>query len=143
MHFFEPLFAGLKDHAPALLGTLAIWIATLVVSAWIARLYLVAIPPDHFSRRHDPFANAHGPHFLLHWALLVFKNLIGLAMSVAGFFMLVTPGPGIIVLLLGLYLVDLPVKRRLERKLLARPKILRMVNRLREKANQPALELSE
>jgi len=138
----EIAFTWIKDHAPALGGTLLIWLVTLVVSAWGARLYLISIPADHFVRPVRPPRLVSGRRPLLQWAWFIAKNVTGLAMIICGLLMLVAPGPGMIVLLLGLYLVDFPAKRHLERAILMRPAIRATVDRLREKANRPALLLA-
>ena len=44
-------------------------------------------------------------------------------------------------ILIGLMLIDLPGKRRLERKLVGRPRILRAINRLRKRFGSPPLVL--
>ena len=52
-------------------------------------------------------------------------------MILAGLVMLITPGQGVLSILLGLALVDVPGKRTLERKIFQRPPVLKLVNRLR------------
>jgi hypothetical protein len=54
--------------------------------------------------------------------------------------MIFTPGQGILSLLLGLTLIDIPGKRTLERKIIQRPSVLRVVNHLRARADKPPLE---
>jgi hypothetical protein len=56
--------------------------------------------------------------------------------------MFFTPGQGILTLLLGMSLVDVPGKQRLMRKLIRRPRVLKVINRLRAKADQPPLEIA-
>ena len=62
--------------------------------------------------------------------------LLGILMSVPGI-----PGQGVLTILLGLMLVDLPGKRRLESKILGQPKVLARINRLRHKFSKPPLIL--
>jgi hypothetical protein len=54
--------------------------------------------------------------------------------------MLFTPGQGIVTILIGLVLVDLPGKRALERWMVGRPRVLAAINRLRAKYGHPPLE---
>jgi hypothetical protein len=53
--------------------------------------------------------------------------------------MLVLPGQGVLTILLGIALLDLPGKRHLERRLIALPTVLRTINKLREKFGRPPL----
>jgi hypothetical protein len=51
------------------------------------------------------------------------------------------PGQGILTILLGLMLLDLPGKRAWEQKLVKRPKVLQTINQLRGKFGKPPLVL--
>ena len=61
----------------------------------------------------------------------------------AGIAMLVLPGQGILTMLLGFILVDLPGKYRFERWLVTRPLALRSINLLRRRAGHDPLVLEE
>ena len=52
------------------------------------------------------------------------------------------PGPGIVFLLLGVSLVDVPGKRRFQRYLISRPMVLKSVNKLRARWHRPELRTS-
>jgi hypothetical protein len=51
------------------------------------------------------------------------------------------PGQGILTILLGIMLLDLPGKRDLENKLVSRPQVLKTINKLRHKFGKPNLIL--
>jgi hypothetical protein len=51
------------------------------------------------------------------------------------------PGQGVLTILLGIMLLDLPGKRRLEQKILKQPKVLKKINSLRQKFSKPPLVL--
>ncbi|MCZ6874823.1 MAG: hypothetical protein O7G88_15055 [bacterium] len=70
---------------------------------------------------------------------LICKNLLGLVFVLAGLIMLVLPGQGIITILIGLMLMNFPGKRTLERRLVQQPTVLRVLNWMRAKADQPPL----
>src|SRR5690606_23299263 len=96
-------------------ASLTMFVATLVV----VPVLLVKIPEDYFlqGRRGTPqdwCPDDWKDLPLLRWTALVGKNLAGAAIVVTGFLMLVLPGQGILTMLLGLTLLDLPGKRRLE-----------------------------
>ena len=58
---------------------------------------------------------------------------------IAGVIMLIGPGQGVLTILIGLILMDIPGKRPLEAKLIKRPIILAAVNNCRAKYNKPPL----
>lgn len=66
------------------------------------------------------------------WILIV----VGVVLSLPGI-----PGPGVLVLLIGLFLVDFPGKTRLQRKILGSPAVARPANRLRRLFGKAPLEL--
>jgi hypothetical protein len=136
------LITWVRGNVPLVFEGIGIWIVSLVVTIWTARYYLISIPPDYFASHHQPFDAWRDSHPALRWTLLIGKNLFGFIFLIAGLVMLVTPGPGWIALLLGLYLVDLPGKRTVERKILQQPAILHLVNRMRAHAQKPPLEFS-
>jgi len=136
------LVTWVKGNVPLVFEGVGIWIVCLIITIWMARYYLISVPPDYFARCHRPFDAWRDSHPVLRWTLLIGKNLFGFVFVIAGIVMLITPGPGWIALLLGLYLVDLPGKRTVERKILERPPVLSIVNRVRARAGQPPLEFS-
>ena len=76
---------------------------------------------------------------MVRWTLLVLKNALGLVVLPLGIFMSLplVPGPGLVFVLLGLSLLDFPGKRRLERKLVGRPSVIRFLNDLRANFGKP------
>jgi hypothetical protein len=142
MHFGE-LISWARDNTWLVwrwIGvSLALWCLSIVITVVAVRYYLIWIPPDHFARGHKPFDVWRTSHPAIRWTLLVLKNAIGVVLILAGVIMLVTPGPGWLGILIGLALVDLPGKRAVERRIVERPAILHLVNRIREKAGHPPL----
>jgi hypothetical protein len=63
--------------------------------------------------------------------LRVLRNALGVLLVLLGLAMLVLPGQGLLTLAVGLMLVDFPGKHQLVVKLLSRPKVLGVVNKLR------------
>jgi len=94
-----------------------------------------------FTRRELPEGSWRRQHGVLRIALRVLKNLLGLLFAMLGVVMIFTPGQGLIALLLGLSLMDIPGKRTMQLAIIRRPGVLRAVNRLRARANRPSLEL--
>jgi hypothetical protein len=111
-----------------------------VVSLIVLPIVVIYLPRDYFSSRSPRFAYLQNTHPVIRLLVLVAKNLIGGLLVAAGLIMLVTPGQGLLALLVGVMLLDFPGKRTVERRVLHRPALLRMINRIRGKAGRPPLD---
>lgn len=121
----------LRSHQTLLewLGILSI--SSLVAAVLLGPLLAARIPEDYFvAERRPPVA---------HPVLRVLKTLLGAALVVAGIAMLVLPGQGILTILLGVMLMEFPGKYRLERALVRRRLVLRVLNAMRRRAGAPPL----
>lgn len=134
------LLQWLETH-PAVLGWLgALSLATFAGSLLALPFIAARLPADYFHHRHrehhyEAYADP-GAHFML----VVFKNLLGFIIILAGVVMLVLPGQGLLTILIGLVVMDFPGKYTLECWLVSRPAVFRGVNWLRAKAGSPPLE---
>jgi hypothetical protein len=125
----------------ALLG-LGLFAVTFVGSIALVSFMLVRLPATYFHSSHDrEFLTDR--HKAVRWSGLVMKNLVGAVLVLLGIVMSLpgVPGQGILTILLGLMLLDLPGKRRWEQKLVKRPKVLQTINHLRGKFGRPPLVL--
>ena len=125
------------DHA-VLLWAVGVFSAVAFVGGLLTLPWLVArIPEDYFAARRRPpprrLISGKPRHPAAAWALRIGRNLAGLALILAGVAMLVLPGQGVLTILAGLILTDLPGKRRLERAVVRRPLVLRALNALRRR----------
>jgi hypothetical protein len=120
------------------------FIASAVLSLIVVTIVLVSLPRRYFLDRASwqPGANQH-PAVRL--ALQVLKNLLGLCLVAAGLLLSLPgiPGQGILTIVIGILLVDFPGKRRWERKLVSRPRILAAINRIRRTFGRSPLQLAE
>ena len=66
-------------------------------------------------------------------ATTVVRNIFGYLLLLLGVVMLVTPGQGLVTILLALAVVDFPYKHRVLEEIVARPSIRRTLNRWRQK----------
>jgi len=105
--------------------SVAMFVGTLAAIPWMVR----RLPADYFVR----------PSPERSFQRKVARNILGSALIAAGIAMLLLPGQGIITILLGLSIVDLPIKHRIMRWLLQRPRIQEGIQRLRSKAGKPPL----
>ena len=129
----------LQAYGRLSLGAKVGLIAVIALVTTVAGLaVIVRLPAEHFVRRPPP-DTWWRRHRLVRWTVLVFKNLLGLLVFPLGVFMALpaVPGPGLVFMLLGLSLLDFPGKRRLERKLLGRPSVMRFLNELRASFGRP------
>ncbi len=117
---------------------LGLFIVSVVLSILVMGVVMVNIPAHYFSShyQHDFLP---GSTWIVRWGALILKNLAGLLLVIAGIAMLIGPGQGILTILIGLILMDIPGKRPLEARLIRRPAILSSVNKLRARYNKPPL----
>jgi hypothetical protein len=117
------------------MGKLALWGAVGVLAGFVLISIVVAVlPRDFFTRTRSSKG----------W-VKVFKNVLGAALILAGVALSLplVPGPGFVLLLVGLALVDFPGRRKLLRKAILRPSVHRKLNAFRRKLHRPYFLLPE
>jgi hypothetical protein len=121
---------------------LAISVGLAVASLAVAAFVVVGWSPDQFKHAERPALWLHRSAPLRALGL-VGKNLAGSVLILVGVVMALpgVPGQGVLTMIIGLTLVDFPGKRAFERRLVARPLVLRWVNGLRRRFGRPPLEL--
>jgi hypothetical protein len=120
-----------------LYGTV-LFVISMAISIVIVGIVVVRIPENYFSShyQHDFLPNS---SWFTRWGAVVAKNIAGAILVAAGILMLIGPGQGILTILIGLILMDIPGKRPLEARLIKRPIVLAAVNNFRAKYNKPPL----
>jgi hypothetical protein len=112
----------------------AVSVVGLLVSSAVAYRVVGLLPADTLEARDQPLLPGHG--WLRPLGLLLV--LAGGVMALPG-----VPGQGLLTVCVGLVMLDLPWLRGPLRRLLARPAVLSLLNRLRQRQGRPALgELS-
>ncbi|HSL18073.1 MAG TPA: PGPGW domain-containing protein [Methylomirabilota bacterium] len=135
------VMAWVRDHAVLFQVLGAASLAMFVLSLVVFPLVVISLPPDYFVReRRDPLGKLRR-HPVAWAAVMVLKNLAGVALIAAGVAMLVLPGQGLLTILMGLALTNFPGKFTLERRLVRVPSVGRALNRIRAAAGRPPLEL--
>ena len=121
---------------------IALFLGTLVLSLAIVSFVLIKIPPNYFQESHprNIWSDRHPGIRIIG---VVGKNILGVLLIAVGIVLSIPgiPGQGLLTILLGVMLVDIPGKRRLEHKLVSRPKVLKSINKLRHKFGKPSLVL--
>ncbi len=105
-----------------------------IISLLLISYLLGLIPLNYFLKNPEKKLKINKPFDLIK---LILKTLIGFILLIAGIIMLVTPGQGLISILLGLFLMEFPGKRQLELKLINHNPTFKTLNWLRSKANKP------
>lgn len=125
------------------LGVLVALLSTLVTSALVVA-FVVRLPADYFLATGGVEQRAFSsPYRRLLYR--VWKNLLGFLLVCIGLVMALpgVPGQGLLTMLVGLMLLDVPGKRRLELACVRRPLVLRALNRIRGRFDRPPLEVEE
>jgi len=135
-------FADLGSMLPVWLGSLLESRVTLVFGLAFLVLFVVTLvglpvlitrmPSDYFVRPRTPIRRGDA-----RWFGRVGGNVAGVVLLLLGIAMLVLPGQGLLTILVALVLLDFPGKRRFERWLVHRPKVLAALNALRARASRP------
>lgn len=104
----------------------------MFVGSLLALPVLVSrIPRDYFVDERRHLSKTHRFHPVVYALLIALKNLLGVALIIAGIAMLVLPGQGLLTILIGISLMDFPGKYALERWLVACPGVFKAINWLR------------
>jgi len=116
-------------------------VGTFVVSLGAVLVVLVRLPVTYFRDGHA--SRAAEQHPITRWTMRLLKNILGMILILIGLVLSLpgVPGQGLLTVLIGIMLLDFPGKRRLERALISRPRILSSVNALRARFGKPALQL--
>ncbi|SFV86853.1 hypothetical protein MNB_SUP05-SYMBIONT-4-1067 [hydrothermal vent metagenome] len=104
-----------------------VFIVSLLIMPWL----LGKVPVNYFTQCEQCKSNIF---------TMVFKNIVGLVLLLSGIVMLVTPGQGVVTILLGLFLMEFPGKRTLELKLIDNETTFKTLNWLRSKAGKLPFE---
>lgn len=119
-----------------------IFLLSLLFSFGSIAVVMINIPADYFSSHYHPQFMTDKP-WIVRWSAVILKNvfgfflvLLGVALSLPG-----VPGQGILTILLGLIMLDIPGKRPLEAGIIKRPAVQKSIDKLRARFNKPPLIL--
>jgi hypothetical protein len=115
---------------------------SFTISAISVGIVMVKIPANYFSSHYvQDFMP--GKPWIVRWSATILKNLLGFFLILLGIVLSLpgVPGQGVLTILLGLIMMDIPGKRPLEARIIKRPAVLLAVNKLRARYNKPPLEL--
>jgi hypothetical protein len=139
------LFEWIESNGNLLIVMTAVSAVLLVVSLVVVGIVVVRLPADYFDkdkRAHEwEEKNWRRRHPAVRLALRIGRNVLGWGLIAAGLAMLVLPGQGLLVLLIGVMLAEFPGKYRVERWIISRRKISKSINWLRKKFDREPLRI--
>jgi hypothetical protein len=140
---FSELLSGLTWWQHVLLGV-GLFAVTAAISLAEVAFILVKLPPNYFCDNCARAWWADGAPWL-RWLGIITKNVLGLLHVVIGILLSLPgiPGQGILTILVGVMLMDIPGMRRLERRIVSMPKVQSAINRLRARYGRPPLVVEE
>ena len=117
-----------------------VFLISLAFSFIAIAVVMVKIPANYFSSHYQQDFMPGSP-WLVRWGAVVAKNVVGFLLVILGIVLSLpgVPGQGILTILLGLIMLDIPGKRPLEARIIKRPTILAAVNELRARYKKPPL----
>jgi hypothetical protein len=132
---------SVRDVLMAGLAFLVTMAASLIVLG-IVGIVFIKMPAGYFCDSTPRHFRA-GSRSWVYWTVRIIKNIVGVAVILLGAMMALpgVPGPGLLIALLGVMLIDFAAMRRLERWLLRRPGVLSTINRMRQQYGKPPLFL--
>lgn len=128
------MLAWIHEHRVALEWGAAASVVLILVTAATAAYVLVRMPADRFSSPDAANRAKEEP-----WKRIA-RNIAGYALIAAGLVMLLLPGPGVLVILIGVVFADFPGKARVLRWILFRKGVLSAANWLRGAFKRPPLK---
>ena len=124
-----------------LLGV-GLFLGSLALSFGAIAIVMVKIPKNYFSS-HYKRDFMPGSSFIVRWGAVIAKNIFGVFLIILGIALSLpgVPGQGILTILLGLIMLDIPGKRPLEARIIKRPAVLSAINNLRSRYGKEPLEV--
>lgn len=128
------------------IGQVALFVGLFLLSFGFSFLVIgivmVKIPSNYFSTHYqqDFLPNS---HWSVRWGAVIAKNLLGIFLVLLGIVLSLpgVPGQGLLTILLGIIMLDIPGKRPIEARIIKRPTIHAAIDNLRARFNKPPLEL--
>ncbi len=140
MDWLNDLWASLT-LGKVLLGV-GLFLGSLLISFLAIGVVMVKIPANYFSSHYkqDFLPNS---SWAVRWGAVIAKNILGVFLIALGIVLSLpgVPGQGVLTILLGLIMIDIPGKRPIEARIIKRPTVLAAINNLRERYGKPQLEL--
>ncbi len=133
----------IKDRETLFTWIGGISLSILIVSAIAVPIIIGRMPHDYFLESSETAEEIREQHPALRIAFLVLKNLIGGTLVLGGILMIITPGQGILTIMIGLLLMNFPGKHHFEIWLIRLGPLNRAIQWMRKRAGKRPLQLPE
>lgn len=136
------MFEWIRANEIVLWWMLATSVITFIAAMICGPMWVIKIPSDYFvEKRHERkhLRNLSTVNALL----MVGRNLLGAILVFIGALMLVLPGQGLLTILVGVMLLDIPGKYRIARWIVMHPPVLQSMNWIRHRAGRAPLVLGD
>ena len=133
---------GLSWNGPDMIIGVAVFLLTFFGAIAVVAFVLVRLPADYFEPRvARPFMLAWPRP--LRWIGLLAKNALGVLVIASGVILSLPgmPGQGILMMLLGLMLLDVPGKRAVILRMTRIPRVIATINKLRARYGKAPLNV--
>ena len=114
-----------------------LYIASIAIVPWM----LIQLPTDYFAHEERETCLWKGDSALIKSFLVIFKNIVGAILLIAGIAMLFLPGQGLLTIIGGLFLMNFPYKYQVEKWVINKPIVLKTFNLIRRKAKKEPFTL--
>ncbi len=129
----------LQEHRESLIWAGIFSLAAVLIFTPLAAVMLVRLPADYFK----PVGQAREKRReIRHPTRKLILNTVGWIVLAIGIAMIFLPGPGLLVVLIGVMLADFPGKSKVQRWIISRQAVLKIANRLRTAFDKPPLSVS-
>jgi hypothetical protein len=136
MTWLKSLVERIAEHEVLLWWLFALSAAMIALSPLVAGWIVIRLPKDYFQQPESGRSECWRRHPGLRMVVAVGKNLLGVVLVAAGIAMLLVPGQGLLTIVVGLVLIDIPGKHRFLRWLATRAPVWRAINWLRRRSGR-------
>jgi hypothetical protein len=119
---------------------IGVFLVSVAFSFGSIAVVMLKIPANYFSSHYVQDFLPNSP-FIVRWGAVILKNILGVLLIGLGIILSLpgVPGQGILTILLGIIMLDIPGKRPLEARIIKRPTVLAAINSLRTRYRKPPL----
>ena len=135
--YFFILFEELKTHGVMLIS---VSVASFIISVLFCTLVFAYLPSNYFLPNRQV---SRIEHPILRIVFKCLKNLFAVILVIIGIIQIPLPGQGVLTILIGIIISDIPGKRKLERRIISSPVVLTAANTIRSRFKRPLLILDE
>ena len=139
--YLTTIIGWIKEHQELVQLLSGLYLLFFMITIIVLILVVINLPQNYFSGNHRQTSGLSNAHPILWHTVTFSKNLLGAFLILFGIVLLVLPGQGVLTILIGLTMINFPGKYRLERKLVSKPAVNKVLNYIRKLANKPLLEV--